>query len=420
MSVASLTSDLRALESNLRVGKKIQVNSPKIGEGHSLFYTLPAVDAIPIYSFVNEKEESFTFDILSIPYFLQDAGICRNNENDFPYRNQSKMLYQIHSPHGDSSLLHFGLTQWAIEEGNIGIEASFIMKKDLVVSDEESIDYLERTYWVPGSSEDRMGFTKFPHGIPELVWNEPNLFRYTFNSHDTVRSEYISEEDATIYRTLSFGWILRLVGSRDVLGFAKWDDSGAVRGLVEAMSDKEALQAQQILMNAKYFENKKEIIKKPINAIRQEKRRNAFLFVSRCLVLAIAPVGLVWGMVSIATSGLARDTIKDGSSIAKVVESSLVPYGEFGLKNGKITIVRKQSTLTPQATVSINLGLGKNNPAPHTVSIGSNHLEGYGTTYANSRNWCIAVFDTEGGNHKIFTNKGYRSKLSDCPTAEER
>lgn len=133
------------------------------------------------------------------------------------------------------------------------------------------------------------------------------------------------------------------------------------------------------------------------------------------LVLATVPAGLIWGIMSISSWGLARDTIKDGSSIAKVVELSLAPYKEFGLKNGKITIVNNQSTLTFQATVSINLGLGKHNPASHAVSIGT-HLEGYGTTYANSRNWCIAVFYTEGGNHKIFTNKGYRSKLSDCPT----
>lgn len=244
-------------ESVLPIGRSIQFYNSHVGEGHSLFYVLPAIDALPVYSFVNAKGESLAFDRNTIPYFLEDIGIGSGQEGDFPYDSQSRAIREINNPQKDSRLLPFSLSREELLGENVGNVASFILRSDLRVEKSKGVTFLGREYWISDSHEDAVETKHFAHGTPELVWNDPSLSRYTTCRHHTLEKEHISEKEQGAYTSLSFGWILRLVGSHDMIGFARWDDAEGIEKLVEAMSDTEALHVEQILMDAEYFENKK-------------------------------------------------------------------------------------------------------------------------------------------------------------------
>lgn len=271
------------------------------------------------------------------------------------------------------------------------------------------------------------------HGTPELVWNDPYSVRsdaslsarkFLFGGLNKIPSTH--EAKVLERRELSFGWILRLVGSDSILAFARWDDKEGFNRLLGLMDDEEALHVQQVLMNPEYFEHKErfgfvEETKDTLESTHEKKKRvhplinwakrsldDDYGITPIVLGLSIVAISVVAVLLLVSSLNDPRHAKLDGKVIANRVHLMLASTVKFGSTDGTIFL----DTQTKIPTLAIALGKGGVQPTAGAVRIPvskSTHLEG--ATYPDGE-WCIAV--SYGMGTAVYTNSGYQKKLSSC------
>lgn len=87
--------------------------------------------------------------------------------------------------------------------------------------------------------------------IPMICWGGVKL---TF-------SEQIFGDKIDTHVIRNFRWELRLLGSKDVLGFAQWNDLTGIKELVKRLEDTKALDITQGLLNSEFFKQNSSLSK---------------------------------------------------------------------------------------------------------------------------------------------------------------
>ena len=77
--------------------------------------------------------------------------------------------------------------------------------------------------------------------MPMLRWGALRLSSKTFR-----------EDKALVSR--NFNWELGFLGSKDILGAARWNDLKGIQELVNRLEDTEVLMAQQALLDPGFFQ----------------------------------------------------------------------------------------------------------------------------------------------------------------------
>lgn len=243
----------------LKVGETVDIVAEP-NESYTLSYLLERIDATPIYSFTNKAtRDTVRFDRYSIPSIFKHLELgTGQNIKDFDYVQQSYLLRSINNPAALQNIKEKlqPLARNYLERIPLNVASVFVEKEALTKSAVTGERYYTKPYIEAVSSGDTSSSPNpkeyyLPHGTPELVWNDP----YNVISHHTGSQVEFTVQEISTYRELSFGWILRLVGSKDIIGFAPWGEHDAIERLVEVMEDKEATAIQAFLMNPGYFED---------------------------------------------------------------------------------------------------------------------------------------------------------------------
>lgn len=437
-------------EKTLRVGESVVIFLEN--DAYQLSYLLDKVDGLPCYSFTNiARNETVTFDVYSIPELLSHLKLGANldsNENrnsrDFPYREQN---FQLRSTAACSP---YDLREYANIQGlsnyyaelqstvpSVLVKSENINKKIEIGKSYYSRGYLTKDYKgeqnkpYEGPLMPSVGKHFLLHGVPILEWNDPyspldNARKYSPSS--SSRSDYLLKNESSLSerRELSFGWILHLVGSNDILDFARWDDKEGFNRLLELLDDEEALHVQQVLTDPEYFEHKERLgfvekTKDIIESTHEKKKRvhplinwakrsldDDYGITPIVLGLSIAAISMMAVLLLVSSLNDPRHAKLDGKTIANRVHLMLASTVKFGSTDGTIFL----DTQTKIPTLAIALGKGGVQPTAGAGRVPvskSTHLEG--ATYSDGE-WCIAV--SYGMGTAVYTNSGYQKKLSSC------